>query len=276
MPVLTSPDRRLELSHAVNRLSDAILRGDTTNDILQSLVDIAGPTLCADRALIYDVSYSRGTAIALCEWLDPASHVSATKNTYSLSLFATAARETARTGAPLESSRTNVHPHLAADGADELLHHQMSIQRLLWYPIRRFDDGCYLLVLNQVRQDRGWTPEEHEFIGVVAGQVNLAADEGRAPARTRANRCGTAHERQPLPPVLRLDPVNVLHGGPLRHRSRSQCIRRATPGLRSRRAAEQERAGNRAPRGPNRGDASPRRVLRRSGRGARDRLPQGL
>jgi PAS domain S-box-containing protein len=174
VPVLTSPDRRLELSHAVNRLSDAILRGDTTNDILQSLVDIGGPTLCADRALIYDVSYSRGTAVALCEWLDPASHVAPTKNTYSLSMFSTAAREIARTGAPLESSRTDIHPYLAADGADQLLHGQMAIQRLLWYPIRRFADGCYLLVLNQVRQDRGWTTEEHEFVGVVAGQVNLA------------------------------------------------------------------------------------------------------
>jgi len=174
MPVLTSPDRRLELSHAVNRLSDAILRGDTTNDILQSLVDIAGPTLCADRALIYDVSYSRGSAIALCEWLEPASHIAPTKNTYSLSMFATAAREIARSGAPLESSRTDVHQFLAADGAHELLHNQMAIQRLLWYPIRRLEDGCYLLVLNQVRQDRGWSPEEHEFVGVVAGQVNLA------------------------------------------------------------------------------------------------------
>jgi two-component system CheB/CheR fusion protein len=174
MPALTSHDRRLELSHAVNRLSDAILRGDTTNDILQSLVDIAGPTLWADRALIYDVSYSRGTAVALCEWLEPTSHVSPTKNTYPLSLFATAAREFARNGAPIESSRANVNPLLAADGADELLHNQMSIQRLLWHPIRRFDDGCYLLVLNQVRQDRGWTSEELEFVGVVAGQVNLA------------------------------------------------------------------------------------------------------
>jgi PAS domain S-box-containing protein len=174
MPVFTPLDRRLELSHAVNRLSDAILRGDTTNDILQSLVDIAGPTLCADRALIYDVSYSRGTATALCEWLEPGGSVSPTKSTYSLSLFATATREIAKSGAPLESSRTDVHPFLAADGADELLHNQMAIQRLLWYPIRRFDDGCYLLVLNQVRRDRGWTAEEHEFVGVVAGQVNLA------------------------------------------------------------------------------------------------------
>src|SRR5689334_19949674 len=93
MPALTSNDRRLELSRAVNRLSDAVLRGDTTNDILQSLVDIAGPTLCADRALIYDVSYARGTANALCEWLEPGGHVAPTKNTYPLSLFATAARE---------------------------------------------------------------------------------------------------------------------------------------------------------------------------------------
>ncbi len=174
MQLLAPQDRRLELSHAVNRLSDAILRGDTAADVLQSLVDIAGPMLGADRALIYDVRYARGTAVALCDWLQPGSHVASGKTTYDLAEFATAAREMARSGEPLESSRIDVHPHLAADGAGMLLHDQMSIQRLLWYPFRRCDDGCYLLVLNQVSHDRGWSPDELDFVGVVANQVNLA------------------------------------------------------------------------------------------------------
>lgn len=189
-----SNDRRLELSHAVNRLSNAILRGDTTSDVLQSLVDIAGPAVGADQALIYDVGYSRGTAIALCEWLRPGSGIDRTQAEYRLSLFATAAREMAGSESSLESSRDTVHPYLAADGADLLLHGKMSIRRLLWYPFRRFDDGFYLLVFNQIRQDREWTAEELEFVSVVAGQVNLALmkvellrERERAAAELRAS-----------------------------------------------------------------------------------------
>jgi PAS domain S-box-containing protein len=174
MSHLASPDRRLELSHAVNRLSDAVLRGNTEGEILQSLVDIAGSTLGVDRAAIYDVGLSRGTAIALCEWVPDATRVPTPTSSYSLSLFPTAARELARSGEWLQSGRAAVHPVLAADGADTLLHEQMSIQRLLWYPFGRYHDGSYLLVFNQVIEDRGWTPEEIEFVAGVASQTSLA------------------------------------------------------------------------------------------------------
>jgi PAS domain S-box-containing protein len=171
---VNTQERRLELSHAVNRVSDSILRGDATDEVLQSLVDIAGPTLDADRALIYDIRFEEHVAVALCEWLRPGSDVKPTKATYPLSLFATAAREIERDRMPLESSRDMVHPALAADGADVLLHEHMSIRRLLWFPFRLRGDGCYLLVFNQVSHDREWTDEELDFVNVVASQANLA------------------------------------------------------------------------------------------------------
>jgi two-component system CheB/CheR fusion protein len=174
MTRLSPPDRRLELSHAVNRLSDAVLRGNTASEILQSLVDIAGSTLGVDRAAIYDVRLSRGTAVALCEWVPGAPAVSIPKNTYALTTFPTAARELARSGEWLQSGRTAVHPVLAADGADALLHGQLGIQRLLWYPFGRYTDGSYLLVFNQITEDRGWTPDEIEFVSGVASQTSLA------------------------------------------------------------------------------------------------------
>jgi PAS domain S-box-containing protein len=174
MSTTISQERRLEISHAVNRLSDAILRGDTASDVLQSLVDIAGPILQADRALIYDIQLTTQLAVGLCEWLEPGSGVAPTKATYPLGLFRTATLEVSRTGAPLESSRTAVHPLLAADGADALLHGHMSIQRLLWYPFGQRHDGFYLLAFNQVTQDREWGSDELEFVEVVAGQVSLA------------------------------------------------------------------------------------------------------
>lgn len=169
-----SGDRRLELSHAVDRLCDAILCGDTTSGILQSLVDIAGPVLRADRALIYDVQLGAELAVGLCEWLRPGSGIMPTRDVYPLRLFASAAEHIAATREPLESSWDAVHPLLAKDGADELLHRQMSIRRLLWYPFRQRPDGYYLLVFNQVIEDRRWSPEDLDFVNVVAGQVSLA------------------------------------------------------------------------------------------------------
>src|SRR5262249_12490804 len=169
-----SHDRRLELSHAINRLSEAILRGNTTSGILQSLVDIAGPVLRVDRALIYDIQLGPQLAVGLCDWLRPGIDLAPTRAVYPLNLFASAARRLASTHAPLESSRDAVHPLLAVDGADELLHQQMLIQRLLWYPFGQHADGFYLLVFNQVTENRQWTAEERDFVNVVAGQVSLA------------------------------------------------------------------------------------------------------
>ena len=169
-----SLERRLELSRAINQVSEAILRDDTTSGILQSLVDIAGPALNVDRALIYDVQFPGQVAVALSEWLHPDRNIAATKAVYPLRVFSHAALEIGRTGEPLESSCDAPHPLLILDGSDELLHNQMSIQRLLWYPLRQRPDGYYVLVFNQVTENRQWNADELDFVRVVAAQVSLA------------------------------------------------------------------------------------------------------
>ena len=164
MQIPASQERHLELSRAINDLSDAILRGDTTSGVLQSLVDIAGPALHVDRALIYDVDFPAERAVKLSEWLHPGGDIVPTNAEYPLAFFASAAREMARTGAPIDSSRDAVHPLLAVDRTDELLHERMSIQRLLWYPFRLHQDGYYLLVFNQVTGNRRWSADELDFV----------------------------------------------------------------------------------------------------------------
>lgn len=173
MSTTISPERRLELSHAVNRLSDAVLRGDTASDVLQSLVDIAGPTLHADRALIYDIQLTTELAVGMYEWLEPGGRVASTLATYPLRLFNSAALEVARTGAALESSRSAVHPLLALDGADALLHGEMGAQRLLWFPFGRHAAGFHLLIFHQVTQERDWDADELDFVQIVANQVSI-------------------------------------------------------------------------------------------------------
>lgn len=174
MSTTISHERRLELSQAVIRLSEAILRGDTRTGVLQSLVDIAGPVLHVDRALIYDVQLDTQLAVGLCEWLDRTGVAKSTKASYPLALFRSALAEILATGAMLQSASSDVHPLLAADGADVLLHGQMASRRLLWYPFARREAGFYLLALNQVTHDVGWDADELGFVEVVANQVSIA------------------------------------------------------------------------------------------------------
>ena len=168
-----SDERHLELSRAINRLSEAILRGETPSAVLQSLVDIAGTALHVDRALIFDVQFETGLAVGLCEWLQPDPSITPTKAAYDLRLFEAAAQEM-RDGRAIESSRDNVHPLFVRDGVAELLHGRMAIQRLLWYPFLHRPDGYYLLVINQVSENRPWSSEEVDFVETVAAQASLA------------------------------------------------------------------------------------------------------
>ena len=173
MHTFSSHERHLELSHAVNRLADAILRGNATADVLQSLVDIAGPALHVDRALIVDVQMDTRQAAGFCEWLRPGSGVAPTKNAYDVRLLDAVADQMPRLGR-LESSRDNVHPLLACNGADRVLHGQMAAQRLLWYPFLQRADGYYLLVFDQVTESRPWSDEENDFIEAIVAQASLA------------------------------------------------------------------------------------------------------
>ena len=168
----------------------------TRADVLQSLVDIAGPTLGADRALIYDVQLltrHRRRSLRVAAAGEPTSR--ADEHAIRCALFATAASEIARTGAPLESSRIAVHPLLAADGADALLHGQMSIQRLLWYPFGDATTAATCSCSIRSPQDRGWTPDELDFVHVVANQVSLALMKLELLRERERTEARASHER---------------------------------------------------------------------------------
>src|SRR5262249_48218800 len=134
MPLSPSTERRRALTKANLRLVEALLSCDGETGTLQSLVDIAGQALAVDRALIYWICFAEDTATRLAEWLSPTCPVTPSKAVYPLSLFRTTARELVRSGTWMESSRDQVHPWLQEDGAAALLHGELKISRLLWYP----------------------------------------------------------------------------------------------------------------------------------------------
>jgi PAS domain S-box-containing protein len=167
--------RQLLLSRAINKIATSISVQDDPDLILEDTVRKIGAALGVDRALIYDISFDRHQAMGLCEYLDPRyPDITSTRAVYSLSLFIGGTTEMWRTRQWLSSKDDDINPHLREDGSGEILHHQMMIQSLLWYPFAFREHGYYLLVLNQIHYRREWTADELDFLDSVGRQVSAA------------------------------------------------------------------------------------------------------
>lgn len=122
-------------ARALNQIGAAIVMQDSPDPILDEIARTVGEALEIDRALIYDITFSKHQAIGLCEWLNPGHpEITPTKATYPLDLFIGGATEMRKTQHWLSSQADDINPHLQADGSGPILHQQMSIQSLLWYP----------------------------------------------------------------------------------------------------------------------------------------------
>lgn len=155
-------------------MTEVLLTETDTTRVLAGLARIAGETLHADRALIYDIRTDEQLAVALCEWLNPRVSVAPTLATYPLSIFADAEAEVYRTRRPLESQVDRPHVALSKDGSGVLLHERMSIKSLLWYPFDFRRTGYYMLAFNQVTHARPWLPREIEFLRIATRHAELA------------------------------------------------------------------------------------------------------
>ncbi len=169
--------RRLSCSRALARLAEASLTGSDRQSILKSTLGIAGDTLAADRAVIYDVDFARGHAMPLCEWLNPeCTQIGRKAAEFALDTFKSAVQFMAVTHGWMQSHADDPDQRLIDDGASQLLHEEMDIKSLLWYPFLFRNGGFSLLVLNQVRAPRDWRALELEFLDACARLVRAALD----------------------------------------------------------------------------------------------------
>lgn len=167
--------KQLMFSRALNRLADLVIAQKQPSLLLEDMAKILGETLQVDRALVYEVTYVTRQAIGLCEWLNPAHpEITPTKATYDLRLFLAGADFMRDTRRWLESHDDTVNPLLQEDGSARILHEQMSIRSLLWYPFNFGQDRYFALVFNQVTHRHHWKEEELAFLESVIRQVNLA------------------------------------------------------------------------------------------------------
>ncbi|MDD5334925.1 MAG: PAS domain-containing protein [Rhodoferax sp.] len=167
--------KQMKFAHALNQIAEAIAAHGVSSSILEVAASVVGETLAVDGALIYHISFEKQQLIGLCEWLNPQyPDLMSAKTTYPLDMFAGAAGEMRRTQHWLVSQADNINPHFLEDGSDQLLHHQMKIKSLLWYPFDFRDDACHLLVLNQIHSKVKWSNEEFDFLAAVSQQVSIA------------------------------------------------------------------------------------------------------
>jgi signal transduction histidine kinase/CheY-like chemotaxis protein len=162
-----------------SRLFDVLLLEEDPAVILGELARIVGETLRVDRSLIFDISFSDDRALGLIEWLTPErAELATARETYPLGLFRRCAELLFSTRTWFESHAEAPHPALVADGAVSLLHGDLRIRSLLWYPFSFRADGFYTMVFNYIddggRAAHVWQPRQLEFMRTATRHVGMA------------------------------------------------------------------------------------------------------
>ncbi len=165
---------------AVDAIAHTIAAEDDVGAILETTCRSLGEALGADRALVYDIDFERELVTGREEWLNPERPaITPSIGTYPLAVFGNGLREMRNRQGWMNSHADAPHPSLVADGATGILHDEMGIGTLLWYPFGFRQSGFHLLVLNWL--DRQPEPDEQQlgFLASVAGLVELARNKIR-------------------------------------------------------------------------------------------------
>lgn len=167
-------------AQALNRIAHAIAIHEDTWHLLQETCQSTGQVLNADRVVIYDLSFDKEKLYGLHEWLNPdKSAIEKSIGNYPLDLFREGAEALWQERKHLSSHASAIHPALLKDGSAQILHEQMQIKSLLWYPFAFRKEGFYLLILNQVFAERSWKQEEIDFLNSVSTLVTIALNKIR-------------------------------------------------------------------------------------------------
>lgn len=165
---------------ALNKIAHAIATQEDTWHLLQETCQSTGDVLQVDRVVVYDLSFETDRMDGLHEWLNPNKQpIDETLGDYPLDIFREGAEALWRNKSYLISHIDDIYPALTKDGSDEIVHEQMNIKSLLWYPFAFRDDGFYLLILNQVFYVREWQQEEINFLDSVSTLVTIALNKIR-------------------------------------------------------------------------------------------------
>ncbi len=168
-------NQQLFYTKALNDIAECIIKNDNAVEILETANRIIGETLQLDRALIYDVSFDKNIITGLCEWLRlDHPEIAPTKGEYPIGMFLNPLTEVKNTRKFIESHSDAVNDFFKHDGSGEILHQQMNIKSLIWYPFSFYENGYYLFTLNQILEHRQWTTADIGFLESVTNQIGFA------------------------------------------------------------------------------------------------------
>ena len=161
---------------ALDQIALTIAASDNVETILDTACEQLARALSADRALVYEIDCVEQKIIGLNEWInkDIKPGVSSTLGTYPMSLFGQGVAHMQASSDWIISHINDVHPALSKDGSCALLHQQMSIKTLCWYPFSFTESGYRLLAFNWVTHLTTVGHDEKEFLASVAQLIELA------------------------------------------------------------------------------------------------------
>lgn len=166
--------QQLTFSQALSNLSQQIIPEQERQNLLEGMARIAGETLGVDRSLIYEIDLEKREARALCEWLNPrAGKIIPTAAAYPLDIFKKSEKRVTTSRHWLESHAYSPNRLFKAEGSDKILHEQMQIKSLLWYPFAFKDHTYYLLAFNHVRESHKWLETELAFVSSLTRLVDM-------------------------------------------------------------------------------------------------------
>jgi len=167
--------QQLIYTEAASKIANSIIENESQEILLNDLTKIIGETLHLDRCLIYDVAFERAALTGLTEWLNKnCENLEPTKATYSIKLFGEPLYRMKKSRQYLLSYFDDINEFFLKDGSGKILHEEMEIKSGFWLPFSFYDNGYFLLVLNQVSHKRRWTKEEIEFISHAGKQIEIA------------------------------------------------------------------------------------------------------
>lgn len=163
------------LLKGLNQMLEVIMHENDYQAILDKLLETVCKTLDLDRALIYKTNLNNGTAAEVCCWSKPeiAEKVPLTKE-YRFDDFPGLHKHALNYGQYIESHTDNVHPMVADDGLEKLIHQERGVKSLIWYPFMFASDGYLVLTIHQLSSRRVWHLREVEFLKMVTMYVEIA------------------------------------------------------------------------------------------------------
>jgi PAS domain S-box-containing protein len=160
----TALQKQLQYAQAINSVSEKIIMEKSEQKILKLLVSTFGQTLGTDTCSLYRIDTKNETATLFYTWRNPHfKNLPPHSNQYSLKMFRESAHYLLTHKVWIESHVDNINPLFLKEGSDKILHGQLSIKSLLWFPFGFESDRIFLLVLNHLQKIHKWDKAEIEF-----------------------------------------------------------------------------------------------------------------